>query len=630
MARVDSVGMFWDDTPPPKPEKKKVEKRVAPEKFWLKEDYLPYLKEAIDFNLPLLSDNELYQAISRKDQFAFDIECYPNYFLIAFKHIESGKIIYFESIDNSECADIPKLLNLINSCLLISFNGNNYDIPILSCFLKGYSTQELKELSDEIILGQEPSFSILKKKKVNRVKCDHIDLIEVAPLKSNLKIYGGRVHTRKMQDLPYPPETVLTNSQIAVVRYYCCNDLQVTADLKKALDKRLDLRVAMSNEYKIDLRSKSDAQIAEAVIREEIERLTGDKIHIPVIPKGTTYRYITPPYIRPRTKVLVDALNVIQNTNFVVSDRGNISMPEEIKGLKIPIGNSVYRFGIGGLHSSEKQAIHYNDGKHRVFDFDVTSYYPFIILTLGLYPKHLTSIFLKVYKGIVDRRVHAKKIGDKVTQETLKIVINGSFGKFGSKYSALYSPNLLIQVTLTGQLSLLILIEALEMSGIPVVSANTDGIVAVPSNDKMDILNSIMEWWQKITNFNLERTEYKAIVSRDVNNYIAIKTDGSVKLSKGIPVDKTIRECRDIKKFLTVRAVKGGAVKDNTYLGKSIRWYYAENVSGYIIYALNGNKVPNSDGAKPLMELPDSFPDDIDYDKYIQESLSILKDVGFQ
>lgn len=61
---------------------------------------------------------------------------------------------------------------------------------------------------------------------------------------------------------------------------------------------------------------------------------------------------------------------------------------------------------------------------------------------------------------------------------TFKIVLNGTFGKLGSKYSFLYSPNLMIQVTITGQLALLMLIEALEAAGISVVSANTDGIVS--------------------------------------------------------------------------------------------------------------------------------------------------------
>src|SRR3546814_14028970 len=56
--------------------------------------------------------------------------------------------------------------------------------------------------------------------------------------------------------------------------------------------------------------------------------------------------------------------------------------------------------------------------------------------------------------------------GNKPVADSLKIVINGSFGKFGSKYSILYAPNFLTQTTLTGQLSILLLIEMLEMAGI--------------------------------------------------------------------------------------------------------------------------------------------------------------------
>ena len=34
----------------------------------------------------------------------------------------------------------------------------------------------------------------------------------------------------------------------------------------------------------------------------------------------------------------------------------------------------------------------------------------------------------------------------------------------------------------------------------------------------------------------------------------------------------------------------------NDYLGKAIRWYYGKDVSGEIVYAKNGNKVPRSEG----------------------------------
>lgn len=655
MARADSVGMFWDDTPPPKAEKKIKEKKQAPEPFWLKEDYLPYLKEAREFNIPLLSDEEIITACMRHEQFVFDIECYSNYFLVAFRNLSNKKVTYFEKTEDKEL-DYNKLSYFLKNIQVLSFNGNNYDVPLLSLAFSGLSTEELKLCSDEIVLSGGSPYFLLKRYKVKPLILDHIDLIEVAPGKSSLKIYSGRLHVHKMQDLPFHPDTVLNKDQIDIVRLYCCNDLDSTDLLYRSLEKEIELRVKLSNEYKLDLRSKSDAQIAEAVIREEFERLSGDRITVPNIPEGTTYRYNTPKYISYLHPQLQHALQIIQNTEFIVNDKGKIGLPQEIKGLKLEIGNSVYRFGIGGLHSSEKSAMHYQDGNYKIYDFDVTSYYPFIILNLGLFPHHLSKLFLSVYKGIVDRRVMAKQQHNKTAADMLKIVVNGTFGKLGSKYSIIYSPDLMIQVTLTGQLSLLLLIDRLESVDIHVVSANTDGIVVKPHVSKLDKLKEIIEWWQEITGFNLERTEYKALVSRDVNNYIAIKTNNDTKvkgtyatedikknpvnticvdavknyLTEGVPIEETIRNCRDIKKFLTVRAVKGGAVKDKNYLGKSIRWYYAVGVEGDIVYALNGNKVPNSDGAKPLMELPNEFPDDVNYDKYIQESISILRDIGVQ
>jgi DNA polymerase elongation subunit (family B) len=114
----------------------------------------------------------------------------------------------------------------------------------------------------------------------------------------------------------------------------------------------------------------------------------------------------------------------------------------------------------------------------------------------------------------------------------LKIVVNGSFGKFGSMHSMLYAPDFLIQTTLTGQLCLLMLIERLELRGISVLSANTDGIVVHCPRDREQEVQAIFAQWREDTNFETEETTYAGIYSRDVNNYIAIKTNGGVK-SKG-------------------------------------------------------------------------------------------------
>ena len=196
------------------------------------------------------------------------------------------------------------------------------------------------------------------------------------------------------------------------------------------------------------------------------------------------------------------------------------------------------------------------------------------------------------------------------------------------------------------------------------VSANTDGIAIKCHKSQRDTMKAVISEWERDTAFKTEETQYRALYSRDVNNYIAIKLDGSTKtkgvfanpwaseknkderlkknptnqicidavsalLVKGVPINDTVRGCSDFTKFVSVRSVKGGAVKDGVYLGKSIRWYYAAGEQGEIIYASNGNKVPRSDGARPAMDLPSTMPDDVDFDWYVAEAEKILAGIGY-
>ena len=243
------------------------------------------------------------------------------------------------------------------------------------------------------------------------------------------------------------------------------------------------------------------------------------------------------------------------------------------------------------------------------------------------------------------------------TEESVgKVSINGSFGKLGSKYSALYAPDLLIQTTITGQLALLMLIERIESAGAKIISANTDGIV-VHCPKALEPAVMVIAWdWELETSYELERTDYAAIASRDVNNYVAVKLDGKTKgkgvfaptglaknpdgtivfaavsayIAKGTPIEKTIRDCADVRQFLTIRKVTGGATWRGAYLGKAVRFYYSTSVrqDECIYYKTNSNRVPNSAGAMPLMELPDKMPDDVDFSVYIVAAEKLLCEVG--
>lgn len=589
-----------------------------------------------------------------RNKAVLDIECYINYFLVAVKALETGKHVFFERSDWNDF-DPDQLKNLLSKYSIITFNGNRYDLPLLKGALAGFSAEKLKSLSDDIIINDLRTWDVESKYALPRCNyIDHIDLIEVAPGKASLKIYGGRLHSKRMQDLPIEPNATVRATDRELLSTYCLNDLDTTIDLYSRLKGPIELREQMSKQYGLDLRSKSDAQIAEAVIKKQIEAIKGDRVFRPELSKTFSFNYVPPEFIRFNSPVLNSVLDIFKTRSFTLDEKGDVAEPEEVGKLKINLGKSVYQLGIGGIHSCEKRVHYVVDEDHLLIDRDVTSYYPNIILGQKLFPKHIGADFLTVYKGLVDRRIKAKKEGDKVTDDALKVTINGSFGKFGSKWSALYGPNLLIQTTVTGQLSMLMLIEALEAVGAQVVSANTDGIVIYCHKRNQAVLNQTIRAWEAATGFTTEETRYSALYSRDINNYLALKPNGSYKakgtyadadLSKtptsqvctqavvdylqlGIPTRTTINACQDIRLFVSVRSVTGGAVKGDTYLGKAVRWYYAKGETGSINYKKNGNKVAMTDGAKPLMELPNSVPVDVDREWYVTKARSILKDLG--
>lgn len=568
----------------------------------------------------------------------------------------NDKVVTFERSSWTDF-DIEQLNSVLRKYTVVTFNGNRYDLLLLKGAIAGFDAAKLKVLSDDIIVNNARAWDIESKYSLPQCKyIDHIDLIDVAPGKASLKIYGGRLHSKRMQDLPIEPNAIIKQDERELLTNYCINDLDTTIDLFKRLSSQIDLREKMGEELGMDLRSKSDAQIAESVIKKQIEAIKGTKIYRPELPDGYSFNYVAPKFIKFKHPELVNALEVFKSEIFTLNEKGDAVEPEKIGKLKVKINQTVYQLGIGGIHSCEKKVNYITGTDYILVDRDVTSYYPNIILNQRLYPKHIGTEFLTAYKSIVEKRIHAKKTGDKVIDASLKIVINSSFGKFGNRWSALYSPDLLIQTTVTGQLALLMLIEALESAGIQVVSANTDGIVIYCHKRNQAALFSIIATWEDITGFNTEETAYTALYSRDINNYVAFKPSGSYKakgayadaeLSKtptaqvcvqavvdhlqlDIPIETTIWSCQDTRMFVSVRSVTGGAVKGETYLGKAVRWYYAKNEIGSINYKKNGNKVAMTDGAKPLMQLPSKLPADIDYQWYVNKSYAILADLGIK
>jgi hypothetical protein len=325
----------------------------------------------------------LYQ-ITGNPTVILDIECYPNYFEIGIKFIELNQYVFFEIFANSGQSHQPDSNHVysingficsfivwrdavsffLHRFLTVGFNTIYYDLPLILDSLKGSSPEKLKSYSNEIIQERKRAFS------PQISKLNHIDIMEVAPLHDGLKTYAGRIHAPRMQELPYEHFKDLTPEQAFYVRSYNVNDLDNTELLFLELKGQIRLREKLGLRYGLDLRSKSDAQVAEAVIQSELSK-NGIRARAPVVQPGSVFRYAVPDFIKFKTPQLQRVLEVVRNTDFIIGNDGSANTPKEIRSLKIKIGGTEYQMGNGGLHSKETCRSVYSTNDEQKRDLDV-------------------------------------------------------------------------------------------------------------------------------------------------------------------------------------------------------------------------------------------------------------------
>ncbi len=320
---------------------------------------------------------------------------------------------------------------------------------------------------------------------------------------------------------------------------YNDNDVYIVAELIRMNQEEVLLRYRISEEYKIDVYSASRSTIADKVIVKLYSKFTG--LH----PKA----FIDTKTIR--RKILVSE---------ILSDKIAFSTPElndilsgirslTLKGEKgefdreFTFMGTSYTIATGGLHSNEIPAVYVENSDSIIVDRDVASYYPNMIRSLKVCQKHLIpKAWFRIADTIVDERLEHKHLAKDKSLDVmerdkhataaacLKIVANaGIFGKMGSEKSFLCDKKAMYQVTINGQLFLLMLIEKLELAGIHVISANTDGIVTIVPRELEQTADDICHWWEKHLGLELEFTYYTKYVTEGVNSYLTVKRGGSSK-----------------------------------------------------------------------------------------------------
>jgi hypothetical protein len=522
------------------------------------------------------------------NDYVFDIETYPNVFTLAVEHAEAPLHWMFEISDlrndSRQIIDFLQFLKDTDS-RMVGFNNLGFDYPVVHTLIRmGHSdANTLYQKAMAIINSQDDDGS----RWVHMVKpsdqfVTQIDLFKIHHFdnrarSTSLKVLEFNMRSDSIEDLPFPVGTMLNREQIEVLKEYNKHDV---AQTKKFYHHTLDMihfREELTHKYQRDFMNHNDTKIGKDYFVMKLEE-AGVACY-DFGPKGRTPRQTKRPVIHLKDAILPWIKFEHPEFNRVL-DWLKAQSITETKGvfndLTATVNGFTFVFGLGGIHGSVESEVIESDDEQVIVDLDVTSYYPNLAITNGFHPAHLGKDFVSIYKHLFEqRKSYPKKSAESAM---LKLALNGVYGDSNNQFSVFYDPLFTMSITLNGQLLLCLLAEGLmHIPGLRLIQVNTDGLtVRVPRQHKM-LVDLARAAWQERTGLNLEEAVYKAMMVRDVNNYIGVFENGSTKrkgayeynmgwhqnagglviakvaekvLVEGAPIRETVEQWPDIMDFM--------------------------------------------------------------------------------
>ena len=374
--------------------------------------------------------------------------------------------------------------------------------------------------------------------------------------------------------VPFDIDRKLTDAEIAETVKYCRHDVEQTIEVfmqrKSEFDARMDL-LKMFNLPLVYL-GKTDAQLTAIILGAERPARPRDDefdiVPLPCLDLGP-YDFIRSWYLDPA------------NQDYSAT-------------LDFDIAGCPHKCAWGGLHGAIAQYA----GEGYFINVDVESYYPAEMIAHALLSRNVQDP--SKFKGIRDHRIELKHAKDP-RQKALKLVINGTYGASKDKFNALYDPRQANMVCVNGQLMLIDLMHKLVRDvGAEIIQSNTDGVlIRMPDGFDggpdafYDRVDDVAYEWEHRTGMGLEFDEFTRVYQKDVNNYVLVAADGSMK-TKGAYVKKLGPLDYDlavVNKALVEFMVHGVPVEDTIAADDDLIDYQrVVKVSGKYKYGVHGHE----------------------------------------
>lgn len=483
------------------------------------------------------------------EDYVYDIEIFPNYFLLCAENPHTNEKLSFEISPKQD--DRITLLEWLKSDIrLFGFNSINYDGKVLQKLISNLNLKGkqlvsiLKQHSDKLITDEK--YSMFQKRFT---LCPNVDLMLIHHFdndarRCSLKQLEFAFQMTNIQELPFEHNTVLTESQMELVKEYCQNDIEATKRLYLHSLEDIKLRESLSKEYNIDMMSWNSPKIGEKSFAFKLSKEIGaNKLTQKTYRESINIKDIIFPYIEFKEERFQKLLEYFNSKTIIGTYKVFTEIPfEELspiegyyklnktkgvqRNLNILYKDIEFIFGTGGLHACTEPGIYESDDEYTIIDIDVSSYYPNLAIKNKLYPEHLGVEFCDIYEKRYDERGQYAK--GTVGNSSIKLELNGVYGKSNSEHSPFYDPKYTMTITINGQLLICMLAEALMYIS-TLLQANTDGVTVKVLKSDLPKVFAIIEWWEQLTKLKLEYVYYTKMIIKDVSNYMAISDKGKVK-----------------------------------------------------------------------------------------------------
>ncbi|MBN9647479.1 hypothetical protein J0L31_10805 [Terrisporobacter glycolicus] len=400
-----------------------------------------------------------------------------------------------------------RVFNKNKDSIWVGYNIKGYDQWIMKGIIAGIDPCII---SEKIIEQNISPYAV--DRSLNKIAIKIFELNDSYRSLKELELFMGediRESTVSFDLNRYP-----TKEEIEELTAYCLHDVRMTFKVFREVYYKYEAQLGLIEYFKLDesMINKTEAQLSAYIL--------GAK---------------KPNY--PREDIVeFEIVNTIK-----LSKYNNIKQWYEDynnRDLKKYLRANVYGvdtdFGWGGLHSARKKY----EGEKFIVNSDVSSFYPSIMIEYGLLSRNVQNP--GKFKEIRDTRFKFKKEKNPI-EKSLKLVLNSTYGACLDVNNDLYDQRQGIAICVNGQLLLLDLIEKVELTfgdRAEFIQGNTDGVMfKFNSKEDVDKYLEICKEWSKRTKMNLDHDFITKIIQKDVNNYVYVKEDNSIK-SKGAYVKK--------------------------------------------------------------------------------------------